>query len=221
MEQKKTSSKRASSVTNLTLHQPIWCVNMHQVWKPHVPFIMFCCGHLRQAKPSLSDAGIQQFVLHPTPRSLSPSLFPTSFNPLLDFALRSPPSLWRSAAQHSAVGVPPTPPTALAQISSLRHGLLTPSVGFRQSPARPSQGKVAAINHLPQSLSVSLGGGGGNWKVRSCDSGGDVFGSRCRVAEWLCVVLSARRVRRPPIAERGRLDVSACKKFLVGRVLIT
>lgn len=121
---------------------------------------MFCCGHLRQAKPSLSDAGIQQFALHPTPRSLSPSLFPTSFNPLLDFALRSPPSLWRSAAQHSAVGVPPTPPTALAQISSLRHGLLTPSVGFRQSPARPSQGKVAAINHLPQSLSVSLGGGG-------------------------------------------------------------
>lgn len=98
--------------------------------------------------------------------------FPPSFNPLLDIALRSLPSLWVSL---------PTPPTAHAQISSLRHGLLTPSVGFRQSPARPNQGKVAVINHLPQSLSVSLGRKKKKRKVRSCDSGGDAFGSRCRV----------------------------------------
>lgn len=40
----------------------------------------------------------------------------------------------------------PTPLTALAQItlaqiSSLRHGLLAPSVGFHQTPVRSSQGK--------------------------------------------------------------------------------
>lgn len=159
---------------------------------------MFCCGHLRQAKPSLSDAGIQQFALHPTPRSLSPSLFfPPSFNPLLDIALRSRPSLWVSL---------PTPPTAPAQISSLRHGLLTPSVGFRQSPARPNQGKVAVINHLPQSLSVSLGRRKKNGR---CAAVTRVEMPSVQGAEWLCVVLLARRVRRPPIAERGRLDVSA------------
>lgn len=27
--------------------------NTHQIWKPHVPFIMFYCGILRGAKPSL------------------------------------------------------------------------------------------------------------------------------------------------------------------------
>lgn len=47
-----------------------------------------------------------------------------------------PLQLWRSA-----VGVLSAPRTALAQISSLRHGLLTPSVGFRQRLTRPSRGE--------------------------------------------------------------------------------
>lgn len=41
------------------------------VEKPHIPFIMFCCGILRRAKPSLSSAGRSRQSLLTRPRSLS------------------------------------------------------------------------------------------------------------------------------------------------------
>lgn len=86
----------------------------------------------------------------PTPCSLTPNSFFSFYQPPIGYCFL------RDLPQRSVVGVLSAPPTALAQISSLRHGLLTPSVGFRQCLTRPSRGKWAAINHLPHSLSVSL-----------------------------------------------------------------
>lgn len=120
-------------------------------------------------------------------------------SPKVDIALRAPLPLSRSA-----VGVLSAPPTALAQISSLRHGLLTQRVGFRQLLARPSRGKRAAINHLPQSLSVSLGKAGIEAEARLFSA----TGLRCQVA-MCCCPFSAVSPQARGHQVHGRLDVGA------------
>lgn len=131
-------------------------------------------------------------------------------SPQMDIALRALLPLSRSA-----VGVLLAPRSALAQISSLRHGLLTPSVGFRQLLTRPSRGKGAVINHLPQSLSVSLGKPGIEAVTRV-----SAVDLRCRVGMCCCLSNTASPQARGHQVH-GRLDVGARNSPGRGWVVLT
>lgn len=106
---------------------------------------------------------------------------PLPLQPLLKPVLES--CLTRSAQRG---GCAPTTSGQLAQISSLRHGLLATSVGFRQSKSS----KTLLINHLSRSLSVwqRTPGQGRGGKSRSCAA---AHGPRCRGAVH-CVFGMAR-----------------------------
>lgn len=116
----------------------------------------------------------------------------------------------------SAVGVLLAPRSALAQISSLRHGLLTPSLGFRQLLTRPSRG----IRGCNQSLATIPFGFTGKTGDRSCDSTVSAVDLRCRVGMCCCPFSTASSQARGHQVH-GRLDVGARNSPGRGWVVLT